>query len=107
MDLPDFLYTDADGEVRVTGHRIRLIDVATRYNEGHSPEGILLDHYPTLRLPLIYKTVAFFLENEAEVQEMIRRNAGEMSRLAAQPRTSPTFADLRRRMASRRQAEAS
>lgn len=36
MDLPDFLHEDADGEIRLKGHRIRLIDVAARYDEGHS-----------------------------------------------------------------------
>jgi len=28
VPLPDFLTTDADNEIRLTGHRIRLIDIA-------------------------------------------------------------------------------
>ena len=69
MVLPDYLYSDDDGEIRLRGHRIRLIDVSARYDEGHSPEAILLDHYPTLSLPLVYKTIAFYLENKAQVRE--------------------------------------
>src|SRR4051794_3793291 len=107
MVLPDFLAKDADGEIRMTGHRIRLIDVAARYEEGHSPETIVLDHYPTLDLALVHKVVAYYLENENEVKAMIDANAGEMQRLGALPRQTPTWQELRRRMDAKRQAEAS
>jgi hypothetical protein len=59
MPLPDFLTSDADNEIRLTGHRIRLIDVAQRYLEGSSVEGIV-DHYPSLNLPLVHKVIAYF-----------------------------------------------
>src|SRR5437868_28207 len=98
-DLPDFLDIDADGEIRFKGHRIRLIEVAARYNEGHSPEAIVLDYYPTLSLAAVHKAIAFYLEHEADVRAMIDRNAQEIERQAALPRTTPTLAELRRRMA--------
>jgi uncharacterized protein (DUF433 family) len=108
MHLPDFLQTDDDGEIRLKGHRIRLIDVAARYDEGHSPEGIVLDIYPTLSLPLVHKTIAFYLENEQEVRRLIEENAEAMRRLEQSlPRTGPSHAELRRRMEARRRAEAS
>src|SRR5258706_10767913 len=107
MELPDFLAKDADGEIRLTGHRVRLIDVAARYEEGHSPETIVLDHYPTLDLALVHKVVAFYLENENEVNAMIAANAGEIERLNALPRNTPSWQELRRRMNAKRQAEAS
>ncbi|HZK82457.1 MAG TPA: DUF433 domain-containing protein, partial [Humisphaera sp.] len=71
MLLPEFLFRDPDGEIRFAGHRIRLIDVAARYDEGHSPEGIVLDHYPTLSLPLVHRAIAFYLENHADVRAAI------------------------------------
>lgn len=40
MELPDFLNLDADGEVRFKEHGLRIIDVAARFREGHSPEGM-------------------------------------------------------------------
>ena len=98
MQIPDFMELDPDGEIRLKGHRIRLIDIARRYDEGHSIETIILDHYPTLTLPLVYKTVAFYLENQAAVQALIAQHEGEMQRLAALPQTTPTLAELRRRM---------
>lgn len=107
MELPDFFITDSDGEIRFKGHRIRLIDVAARYEEGHSPETIVLDHYPTLELSLVFKAVAFYLENEAEVRALIEENAREIGRQMSQPHTTPTLAELRKRMEARRRAEAS
>lgn len=106
MHLPDFLHLDSDGEIRLRGHRIRLIDVAARYDEGHSTEAIALEQYPDLPLALVHKTIAFYLEHEREVQEMLGQNAEAMRRLESQPRTTPTFAELRRRMEARRQREA-
>ncbi len=104
MVLPDFLYQDSDGEIRFVGHRIRLIDVAARYEEGHSPEGIVLDYYPTLNLPLVHRAVAFYLDNQNEVQRAIARNSAEIHRLSQLPQTTPTLAELRRRMDATRRA---
>jgi uncharacterized protein (DUF433 family) len=101
MKLPEFLLQDSDGEIRFNGHRIRLIDVVSRYDEGHSPEGILLDFYPTLTLPLIHRAIAFYLDNHADVRSAIDKNAAEMERLSQQPRTTPTLAELRRRLAAK------
>lgn len=102
MELPNFLTLDADNEVRVRGHRIRLIDVAARYSEGHSPETILLDHYPTLDLPIIHKIIAFYLENRSEVDTLIMENAAAMVELEAKaPRTVPSVEELRKRMVNK------
>ena len=97
MPLPDFLAVDPDGELRLTGHRIRLIDVAQRYQEGFSVEGIV-EHYPSLNLSLVHKVVAYFLEHEAEVGSLISANQDEMDRLRAEagPAT-PSLVELRSR----------
>jgi uncharacterized protein (DUF433 family) len=107
MELPEFLTRDADAEIRIRGHRIRLIDVAARYEEGHSPETIVLDHYPTLDLAVVHKVVAYYLEHEAEVKAIIVSNGIEMQSQAGLRRTTPTAQELRRRMEAKRKAEAS
>jgi len=101
MSLPDFLTTDADNEIRLAGQRIRLIDVAQRYQEGYSVEGIV-DHYPSLNLPLVHKAIAYFLEHQAEVLALIRANQDEMDRLRTQagPAT-PSLTELRARFAEK------
>lgn len=101
MELPDFLYVDADGEVRFKGHRLRIIDIAARFREGHAPEGIAFDIYPTLDLPLVHKAIGFYLDHQAEVDGMIEANAAELDRQAALPRTTPMLDELRRRMAAK------
>ena len=107
MQLPDFLYTDSDGEVRFRGHRLRLIDVAARFEEGCLPETIAFDLYPTLDLALVYKAIGFYLEHQAEVGKMIDASEKEIARQALQPGTGPTLAELRRRLEAKRRAEAS
>jgi uncharacterized protein (DUF433 family) len=79
MTLPDFLTRTPEGEIRLTGHRIGLFHLVHYYNEGHSPE-MLLCQYPTLSLALIHKTIAFYLENQAEVDAEIATIRDELSR---------------------------
>ena len=105
--LPEIFHRDADGEIRVKGHRIRLVEIAARYEEGHSPEAIVLEHYPTLSLAQVYAAVALYLAHEAEVKELMRRNAQARAELESRPRTAPTFEELKRRMEAKRRAEAS
>jgi uncharacterized protein (DUF433 family) len=107
MNLADFLYEDSDRGIRLKGHRLRIIDIAARFDEGHSAEGIAFDIYPTLELSLVYKAIAFFLENETEIREMMVGNAVEIARQAALPQTTPSLLELRRRMNAKRPAEAS
>jgi uncharacterized protein (DUF433 family) len=98
MDLPDFLYEDADHEIRIKGHRLRLIDVVARFDEGHSAEGIALDIYPTLELPLVYKTIAYFLEHEAQVRHLMDQNDSELARQGSLANSTPTLEQLRMRV---------
>jgi uncharacterized protein (DUF433 family) len=105
--LPDIFHRDADGEIRLAGHRIRLIDVAARYEEGHSPEAIVLEHYPTLALAQVYGALAFYLAHEQEVRELMGQNAQSISELQSRPRKGPTLEELKRRMEAKQRAEAS
>ena len=105
MNLPEFLEKDADGYVHVSGHRIGLQDLVYFYNEGNSPE-VLVEMFPTISLPIIHKTIAFYLENLAEVDSYVSECEQEMEqqRLAA-PR-GPDASELRRRIATRQAAGA-
>src|SRR5687767_9663637 len=70
MQLPEFLAQSADGEIRLAGHRIGLYHLVQRYNEGHSAE-MLASHYPTLPLALVHKVLAFYLDNQLEIDAYI------------------------------------
>ena len=66
MQLPDFLTRTPDGEIRLTGHRIGLYHLVNCYREGESAE-MLASRYPTLPLALVHKAIAFYLDNQGEV----------------------------------------
>jgi len=77
MTLPDFLTDAGDGEINLTGHRIGLYHLIREYNEGDCAE-MLACRYPSLPLSLIYKVIAFYLENQREVDEYIAAYAADV-----------------------------
>jgi len=108
MTIPDFLTQDADGFIHLTGHRIGLHHVIRPYRDGHSPE-MLLEHYPTLSLPLIHKVIAFYLENRAILDPAFDAQDAEIEQQRQTSQTSsaaPDRAELRRRFEATRRAEA-
>jgi uncharacterized protein (DUF433 family) len=104
MLVPDFLTRAADGEIRLAGHRIGLFHVLHYYHEGYAPE-MLACQYPTLSLALIYKVLAWYLENQAEVDAYLAECRAEADRQRASNPRRVDMAALRRRLAGRRQTE--
>jgi uncharacterized protein (DUF433 family) len=96
-ELPDFLTRNRHGEIRLTGHRIGLLHVVDRYNQGFSPEAVLCD-YPSLSLALIHKVIAFYLDNQAEVDSYVTAARAEIDRQATMPSPGPDMIELRRRL---------
>lgn len=97
LDLPDFLTRNQYGEIRLTGHRIGLVHIVDRYNDGFAAEGILCE-YPTLSLSLIHKTIAFYLDHQSEVDAYVAANRATIDRQANELATGPTMVELRKRM---------
>jgi hypothetical protein len=63
---------------------------------------MLAEEFPTLSLALIHKTIAFYLENQAEADLMIEGAHGELERQTVTSPDRPDLAELRRRLAARR-----
>ena len=103
LELPDFLTRNQYGEVRLTGHRIGLLHLVDRYNEGMSPEGILCE-YPTVSLSLIHKTIAFYLDHQPAVDAYVAATRAAIERQAAAPTTGPTLVELRKRLEAMQRA---
>ena len=93
MQLPDFLFCPSPGAIRLTGHRIGLEHVVDFYNQGFSAE-MLIEQFPSLPLALIHKVIAFYLENQAEVDGYVASTATPEGAI---PAASPDLAELRRR----------
>ena len=65
------LTTDSHGVVRITGTRIPIETVVDEFNQGASPEEIVLS-YPTLELSQVYSVIAYYLRNKTEVDAYIK-----------------------------------
>lgn len=102
MTLPEFLQ-DADGYIHLFGHRIGLQDIVYYYNEGCSAEE-LCEIFPTLRLAMVHKVLAFYLENAADVDRYSAGCDAEMERQRAAAPRGPDRAELRRRLAAKQAA---
>jgi uncharacterized protein (DUF433 family) len=74
MQLPEYLTQSTDGEIRIVGHRIGLYHLLQRYNEGESAE-MLASHYPTLPLSLVHRLLAFYLDNQSDIDAYLDRCA--------------------------------
>ncbi len=67
--LPKYLVADADGFIRISGHRIGHHHVVALFNEGES----VWEEFPTLPLATIYKVIAFHLENQTASNEYVEQ----------------------------------
>jgi uncharacterized protein (DUF433 family) len=94
MILPDFLTQREYGEIALTGHRIGLYSVVRLYREGNTAEQIAeeLD----LGLALVYKVLAFYLENQAEVDAYVDAYTAELERQYAAYTPGPGILKLKR-----------
>jgi uncharacterized protein (DUF433 family) len=100
MNLPDFLIDHPDGEIRITGHRVGLYHIIDRYLEGDSPE-TLHEEFPTIALATIHKVIAFYLENEAQVDAYMAAYRAELARLEAEHIPSPSAERIRQKLENR------
>jgi uncharacterized protein (DUF433 family) len=106
MKLPDFLEDEGYGVIRLTGHRIGLHDVIYFYREGYSAEALGCQ-FPTLSLAEIHKVIAFYLENQKEVDTYVDEHEADCEKHRTAAAKGPTLKELRQRLARMRKAEAS
>ena len=93
MQLPDFLFRPLPDSIRLTGHRIGLEHVVDFYNQGFSAE-MLLEQFPSLSLALIHKVIAFYLENQTDVDAYVAMSVAPSNVI---PPATPDLVELRRR----------
>ena len=104
MTLPDFLRADERGEIFLAGHRVTLYHVLKDYREGFSAE-MLAAAYPTVPLALVHKVIAFYRENQAEVERYVEETRAEIECQAAAPSQGPSLSELKRRLEAKRRSE--
>ena len=96
IQLPDFL-EEADGEIRITGHRISLFDVLWEYNQGLTAEEMAL-RFPTLKRSTIHKVLAFYLDNQPAVDGYLNDLATALVEKRRHGRPAVSVAELQQRL---------
>ncbi|HET6575554.1 MAG TPA: DUF433 domain-containing protein [Fimbriiglobus sp.] len=96
------LRIDESGAVRVGNSRVQLVLVVEAFQDGATPEEIVLQ-YPALSLADVYAVIAFYLRHKTEVEDYVteyNRQADEVrARIEARQKDLP---DIRARLLARR-----
>jgi putative toxin-antitoxin system antitoxin component (TIGR02293 family) len=97
MKLPDYLEADDAGFTHLAGHRIGLHNVVRMYADGSSPE-MIAAHYPSLPLALIHRVIAFYLDNQFDVDAYVSAHEQEIERqIATASASSPMITRVLRK----------
>lgn len=105
MKLPDFLIAHPDGEIRLSGTRISLVQVVDLYNEGYSPQKIY-EEFLSPSVEQIHQVITFYLDNRAAVDTYVAQYHAEAQRNAAKISPSSGMLEVRQLREVLEEAEA-
>ena len=89
-----------DGSIRIGSSRVPLDSVVHEFTGGATAEQIQ-DDFPTLSLREIYGAIYYYLGNEDQVEEYLRRRDQEAAQLRSETEDRPRIDVLRRRIRER------
>lgn len=95
------LRTDEHGVMRVGETRIPLDTVVYSFNQGATPEEIVLS-YPSLQLVDVYAVVNYYLHNRTEVDTYLSQREAEATRVRDENEKRFPQEGIRARLLSRR-----
>lgn len=95
------LRKDEDGVVRVGQTRIPIDTVVYAFNQGASPEEIVMS-YSTLKLGDVYAVINYYLHNRAEVDSYLGERGAEAERIKADNEKRFPQTGIRARLLARR-----
>jgi uncharacterized protein (DUF433 family) len=101
--LPAFLH-EQDGEIRLVGHRISIVDILQFYRDGYTPE-MLAARYETLNLAQIHYVIAFYHEHQPAMDAYLNDYLAECDRSRQGASKSPGYQNLRQRLLAMRKAQ--
>jgi len=99
--LPVPLRTDEHGVIRVGKTRVPLDTVIYAFNQGSSPEEIVMS-YPSLELGDVYAIVSYYLHNRAEVDAYLSQREAEAVRIRDENEKRSPQKGIRARLLARR-----
>lgn len=95
------LRTDEDGVMRVGQTRVPLDTVVYAFNQGASPEEIVMS-YPSLELSDVYAVVNYYLHNRTDVDAYLSERGAETTRIRNENEKRFPQEGIRARLLSRR-----
>ncbi len=95
------LTTDEGDVLRVGDTRVSLDTVIFAFQQGSTPEEIVAD-YSTLELPDVYAVIAYYLQNQTEVEAYLQRRQAQRDEGRRTMETRFPQAGLRERLMARK-----
>lgn len=95
---------DLHGILRVGNTRVTLDSVIGAYQQGFSPEEICL-HYPSLHLPDVYATIAFYLHHQELVDQYMQIRESQETEREAKQRVVGQVSELRKQLLDRTKSD--
>lgn len=95
------LRTSADGVMRIGKTRVTLDTVVAAFCEGATAEEIL-QQYPTLRLADVYRVIAYYLENQTDVDAYLQQRQRDAAAVRQENETRYDPQGVRDRLLARR-----
>lgn len=97
------LKQEADGALRVGDSRVLLEMVVRAFQDGATPEAIV-QSFPTLTLPTVYSTIAYYLRHQGEVDLYLREREQQAAAVKQQvDEQQGDLSHIRARLMARRQ----
>jgi uncharacterized protein (DUF433 family) len=91
--------------MRVGDTRVTLDTIIHTFEQGHTAEEIV-SHYPVLRLADVYAVIAYYLNNQATVEDYLRRQREEAQKTWELIEAKSDYQTFRERLLARHQAKA-
>ena len=95
------LETNADGVVQVGKTRVTLDTVISSFKQGMTAEEIIYS-YPPLKLADVYATIAFYLNNQEEVELYLQERRKKSQEVRKMNEKKFEMQDLRKRLLARK-----
>lgn len=98
------LRVDPSGVLRVGKSRVTLDTVIYQFQDGASPEEIVL-HYPSLQLADVYSVIAYYLNRRAELDAHLPERERQGDKNEREARARPEVQALRERLLARQASQ--
>lgn len=100
------LNADKNGVMRVGNTRVTLDTVVHSFEQGHTAEEIV-SHYPALHLADVYTVIAYYLNNQTQVNAYLQQEQEAAKKVWQQIEAKSDHQAFRERLLARHQAKTS